>query len=38
MSKEKVEETYFQDNWLDSEEFKEWLVKVKDDNTQASKH
>ena len=35
MSKEKVEKTYFQDNWLDSEEFKEWLVKVKDDNTQA---
>ena len=34
MSKEKVEKTYFQDSLLDSEEFKEWLVKVKDDNTQ----
>ena len=35
MSKEKVEKAYFPDNWLDSEEFKESLVKVKDDNTQA---
>ena len=35
MSKKKVEKTYFQDNWLDSEEFRDCLVKVKDDNTQA---